>query len=170
MSNDLTVPGPTTAMTAAGEALWPSLLKPGATIRQTIGRGEITRADLPALRAMVTEEEARCAPVSTTGMVGLLEALFQHYYAPALTEGAQKQRWRDWQADVGHLPGHVLAEACAKWRRSAAKHAPSPGQLLALADRNYRVRLMAAQRAVVILTDDASDDAFSVDRDSGPGA
>jgi hypothetical protein len=154
MSNALATIDPSTDMTPARQALWRSLLSSGRTIRETIQAGEITKADLPALRAEINLEEVRTRPVSVEGMMGLLEALFQHYYAPALSESAQAQRWKDWHADVGHLPGPVLAEACAKWRRSAAKHAPSPGQLLALANKDYRVRLLAAQRAADILEKD----------------
>jgi len=127
------------------------LLSSGRTINEAIQAGAITKADLPALHEAIASEENRTRPVTVEGMMGLLEALFQHYYAPVLSESAQAQRWRDWHADVGHLPGPVLAEACAKWRRSAAKHAPSPGQLLALADKDYRVRLLAARRAADIL-------------------
>lgn len=130
------------------------MLKSGATIAETIRAGEITKADLPALRSELEVEAVKIKAVTVEGMMGLLEALFQHYYAPALSEAAQKQRWRDWHADVGHLPGPVLAEACAKWRRSPAKHSPSPGQLLALASKDYRVRVLALRRAIDILEKD----------------
>lgn len=155
MSNDLILSGPTTATTAESSALWPSLLK--GRISDAVRRGDLTPENLPELRALEAVEAEACKPVSTRGMVALLEALFQHYYAVSLTPEAQQQRWRDWHEDVGHLPGSVLAEACAVWRRSAAKHAPSPGQLLAKTRKDYPVRLLAVRRAIAVLADTGVD-------------
>lgn len=76
-------------------------------------------------------------PASEREVVGLLEALFQHYPSRVMS-GGQAQIWRDWIEDVGHLPPDVLADACRKWRRADNRFSPSPGQLLALVDNGYR--------------------------------
>lgn len=37
---------------------------------------------------------------------------------------------QDWIEDLAGYPIGLLVEACARWRQSSAKHAPTPGQLL----------------------------------------
>lgn len=75
-------------------------------------------------------------PAADRDVLGLLEALFQHY-PPLGGEAGQKQRWADWLEDVGHLPADVLRDACKAWRQGDNRWAPNPGQLLALVDKGY---------------------------------
>jgi len=128
-----------------------------ATIKGQIIRGEIGVGDLPLLRQMEAVEQLAMVPVEPRGMVALLEALFQHYPPRQLSEGGEKQVWKDWAEDVGHLPPAVLAAACRAYRRSAARFAPTPGQLLALVDPGYTVRLRAVQHAIKLLDEKSVD-------------
>jgi hypothetical protein len=132
-------------------------LTSGGTIADKIRRGEIAVEDLPVLREMAEIEEACLVGVTPKTMVTLLEALFQHYPPRQLSEGGEKQVWRDWADDVGHLPPAVLAAACRAYRRSAARFAPTPGQLLALVDPGYTVRLRAVQHAIKLLGEKVVD-------------
>lgn len=99
-------------------------------------------------------------PASARERLALLEALFQHYPARNLGAG-EKQFWLDWNEDAADLPVPVLAAACAKWRRSEQRFAPSPGQLLKLVDQEwtYRVRLLQSYVAMLELEETAVDNA-----------
>lgn len=105
-----------------------------------IRAGRVTTADLPLLRRTLAEVSQ---PATARQRLTLLEALFQHYPARNLGAG-EKQFWLDWNEDAADLPVPVLAAACAKWRRSDQRFAPSPGQLLKLVDEGwtYRVKLL----------------------------
>jgi len=89
-------------------------------------------------------------PATARERLALLEALFQHYPARNLGAG-EKQFWLDWNEDMGDLPVPVLAAACAKWRRSEQRFAPSPGQLLKLTDADWVFRIKLLQLHVSML-------------------
>jgi hypothetical protein len=63
--------------------------------------------------------------------IRLLEGLFLHYPARALSLAESAVIWADWVEDLCDLPEDVLSSACRMWRRSSERFAPSPGQLLA---------------------------------------
>lgn len=120
----------------------------GRTVGEKVRAGSIAEADRPALEAMAEAERALTAAAAPHVIVARLEALFRHYPASG---GGGTTVWKDWLEDVGHLPDHVLADACRKWRRSDARFAPSPGQLLKLVDPDYLYRRKLAELAIKAL-------------------
>lgn len=102
------------------------------------------------MRAMLDTARHQAAPANFMQRAGLLEALFQHYPAMPVGEGL-KQFLKDWHEDVGHLPAHVLAEACRSYRRSKAQYRPTPGMLLDHVDKNWRSPLDYLERALSML-------------------
>lgn len=91
----------------------------------------MTAADLPALRSYLSEAQRWARPVHEDQAIRLLEGLFLHYPARALSVAESAVIWADWVEDLGELPEDVLSSACRMWRRSSERFAPSPGQLLA---------------------------------------
>lgn len=60
----------------------------------------------------------------------MIEGLRLHYPAQKLNEREAELVAADWLEDFAHVPLDVLEQACRHWRRSPARFAPSPGQLL----------------------------------------
>jgi hypothetical protein len=88
-------------------------------------------------------------PAPAEAILDRIAALALHYPARPLTDAQAERLAADWIADLGHLPADILDAACRDWRRSANGFAPTPGQLLALADPIFRGRafyLEAAER------------------------
>jgi hypothetical protein len=113
----------------------------------------LTDADLPALCDYRDEAMRLLIPASEEQVTLHLGKLVLHYPQPDLPEGANKSRWNDWFDDFALIPEDILAAACRDWRRSSARFAPSPGQLLELCvSAEYR-RLLAnrASDAIAIL-------------------
>jgi len=84
----------------------------------------------------------------------MLEALFLHYPARALSQAEHGLIWADWIDDLADVPVDLLASACRMWRRSSERFAPTPGQLLAKVggERHWGlVRATLARRAQTVL-------------------
>jgi hypothetical protein len=99
--------------------------------RGLVGRRTLSAEDLPALRDY--RDECRrllrgSSPETITMCVGKLSL---HYPQPSMDENANATRWGDWFDDFAETPPDILEAACRDWRRSDARFAPSPGQLLA---------------------------------------
>lgn len=166
MSQDLTVQNSQTQLQLADAALWRRLqTSQGKTLRTLIREGQVSGADLPDIRRMLAAEEKACRPAASPDRAALIEALLQHYPAKDFS-GGEKQFWSDWLADTEGLPVEVLAEACAKWRRSKERFAPSPGQLIEKVRPDWKYRLKLLRLAVTEL--EAAEK--GVDKSPEPGA
>lgn len=119
-----------------------------------VAAARFSEAEIPALRAFLAEAERLCRPARPEVVVLHVERLNRHYPAPGLDEAAQAARWEDWIEDFADVPEDVLVAACRTWRRSSARFAPSPGQLLATIggeDHWGRRRAVYARRAREVL-------------------
>lgn len=98
--------------------------------------GDPDPADAAAFRNMADEIDALRTPADPRAVMVELERLFAHYPAPVggWDGAAGRERWKDWLADVGHLPLDIIRAACRDYRRSPERFAPSPGQWLAFAE------------------------------------
>ncbi len=76
-----------------------------------------------------------------------IEALALHY--PAFNRTSQESRVANahWLEDLGDWPVDLIREACRKWRNSAERYFPTPGQLKALASNELMARRVLADRA-----------------------
>ncbi len=77
--------------------------------------------------------------------------LILHYPQPSLPVESNASRWDDWFDDFADVPPDVLAAACRDWRRSDAKFAPAPGQLLKLCIGSRAVFAKRAAEAIALL-------------------
>jgi hypothetical protein len=143
-----------TLLQLADEEVWKRLQpSKGKTLSALVREGSVTADDAPAIRRMLVAEEAACAPSRSQDRLALIEALLQHY-PPRSMQGGETQFWKDWLSDTDGLPVEVLAEACAKWRRSKEKFAPSPGQLLEKVRPDWKYRLKLLRMASEALEND----------------
>lgn len=113
---------------------------------------ELTAADLPALREYHRAAVVDCAPASPKEIGLSLVRLFSHYPPRNdLPAGLSDQRMGDWFNDLAEYPADVLEAACAAWRRSKERFAPSPGQLIAKANEIFASRRAYRDRAARVL-------------------
>lgn len=139
--------------TLADNPLWRRLTASG-NLTDRVGWGEFGHADLPEMRAFIAQAEALLVPAPRKALVLELEKLFGHYPASNFDGAAGEARWLDWIADLGDAPLDAVQAACRDWRRSPARFAPTPGQLIEkmgeyLAARRFA--LAAAGRVVRII-------------------
>jgi hypothetical protein len=105
----------------------------------------------PEDRAMVARTAREiCASltVAKPELIALeIEALALHY--PAFNRTSQESRVANahWLEDLGDWPVDLIREACRKWRNSAERYFPTPGQLKALASNELMARRVLADRA-----------------------
>lgn len=76
-----------------------------------------------------------------------IEALALHY--PAFNRTTQESRVANahWLEDLGDWPADLVREACRRWRNSAERYFPTPGQLKALAASELSARRVLEDRA-----------------------
>lgn len=79
-----------------------------------------------------------------------IERLSGHYPRQQRDETAAREWARDWLEDLGDMPPAVIEEACAEWRRSDERWMPTPGQLLAKANRILTMRHAELRRAELL--------------------
>lgn len=84
-----------------------------------------------------------------------IERLSGHYPRMQRDEVAAREWAKDWLEDLGDMPPGVIEEACAEWRRSDEKWMPTPGQLLAKANRILTMRHAELRRAERLVGDAA---------------
>ena len=71
-----------------------------------------------------------------------LKRLSLHYAIPQMTETERDSFWADYRADIGHIPGDLIEDACEQWRRDPArKFFPRPCELLEMVEATYKRRL-----------------------------
>ncbi|KZK84941.1 hypothetical protein PsAD13_01475 [Pseudovibrio sp. Ad13] len=73
--------------------------------------------------------------------------LLNHYPQKRLSPEAITQLIEDWIQDLGGYPTDVIFATCQAWRRSCKTIAPTPGQLITLAEpimaaRNFHIRVL----------------------------
>jgi hypothetical protein len=108
--------------------------------------GSMKMEDLPALKSYISECERSLRPCPSQTLMAYLAKLLSHYPQPDLPDGVNDARWDDWMEDFAEVPEDWVRAACASWRRSAQRFAPSPGQLLELTN-GYKVRAVYLKRA-----------------------
>ena len=81
----------------------------------------------------------------------LIEGLSSHYPRMSRDDAAADQWARDWLDDTAHLPPFVVKQACDEWRRSDERWMPTPGQLLAKANRIMSMKLAELRRCETLL-------------------
>jgi hypothetical protein len=76
-----------------------------------------------------------------------IEALALHY--PAFNRTPQESRMANahWLDDLADWPADLVREACRRWRNSAERYFPTPGQLKALASDELSARRVLEDRA-----------------------
>lgn len=114
--------------------------------------------DEAALDRIESVVRTQITPATNAEVIGAVKRLRLHYGEwSQLTQDEEADIWRDWLLDFKAYPKGLLIDACAAWRNSEAKKAPSPGQLKALV-KNDMARLrhleMQAGRARRALKDD----------------
>lgn len=80
-----------------------------------------------------------------------------HYPQPQLAERENESRWEDWFDDFTDVPPDILTAACREWRRSDARFAPAPGQLLKLCV-GIEYRQVLAKRAAACIEAISADE------------
>lgn len=153
----LPLPPPLHMPPPSGEVLPPSLtsLAPhspllAATAANLIRRKTFTAKDLPALRTYRDEAFRLLIPAGDHAVISAVGRLSLHYPQPSMDAEANASRWDDWCDNFADVPADLLAAGCAAWRRSPARFAPSPGQLLALCQGARFRRRLAEDAAAVI--------------------
>jgi hypothetical protein len=101
---------------------------------------ELTPKDLPELLDYKRECERLLVYSTPTQIAEELVVLFSFYPAQKLPESVGDAKLKLWLNDLRELPYDVLKAACATWRRSTEKFAPSPGQLLSTVDPIMSIR------------------------------
>tara|TARA_R110002073_G_scaffold303806_1_gene472266 strand:+ start:4355 stop:4861 length:507 start_codon:yes stop_codon:yes gene_type:complete len=125
---------------------------PGMKLLRMLAYQEAGRAMTdPENRAMIAQAAAGLAaslsPANPNEIAQLIRRLAWHYPQPPRLAAAQRAIAEDWLADMAHLPADIIDAACAQWRRAANEYAPTPGQLLALANPIWEQRRTLAIRA-----------------------
>lgn len=94
--------------------------------------------DAHALDLIDDDVRAALRPATNAEVIGAVKRLRMHYGEwSQLTEAEEADIWRDWILDFKSYPHGLLMEACAGWRNSTAKRAPTAGQLKALVQRDF---------------------------------
>jgi len=140
---------PTARAHSAPLALLPASTCSDALRSWSPWRGEpLPRECTPQALASLERALAEREPGATRReIVAELELLRAHYGewgdVPAqIAEGV----WLQWFTDLAGLPLGLLREACRRWRNSAAKRPPTPGELLAtIADERRALRHLREQ-------------------------
>jgi hypothetical protein len=93
---------------------------------------------------------ASLIPAKPARAAQLITRLIGHYPQQALSDDIRAGIAEDWLEDLAHLPEDVIDAACAAWRRAENKFAPTPGQLLAIANPIVTIRRFLAQQGARI--------------------
>lgn len=106
------------------------------------------RAALTAARAALS---ASLQPAPQPALVVVLRRLMNHYPASQRDPGLEKARWEDWLEDLAGIPLDAVEAAAKAWRRSPKAFAPTPGEILALAEPIVRGRFSLLRRVEALL-------------------
>jgi len=130
--------------------LYASLLGAGYLADRMAAAG-ITKEALPDLRRLAVELAASLTPADGMEIAALVERSLNHYPRADLNDLARENRLEDWYDDLSDVPADALRAAFRDYRRSTARFAPTPGQILELArryDEAPRVGLQYARKAI----------------------
>jgi hypothetical protein len=100
----------------------------------------ISPDDLAQVRAALARYEIYLSPGRPDEIAGRLSALFSHYWVGQMNDSLSTLVASDWLEDLGEYPGHVVEEACRRWRRSENRK-PKPAEL-----RDKCQRIIARER------------------------
>jgi hypothetical protein len=89
----------------------------------------------------------------------MVDRLAWHYPRTARPANARRAVAEDWLADLAHLPADIIDAACAAWRRAPNIYAPTPGQLLAIANPILEARRFWARHAAQLAAEGEPGDA-----------
>lgn len=103
--------------------------------------------DAHALDLIEDDVRAALRPATNAEVIAAVKRLRMHYGEwSQLTEAEEADIWRDWILDFRSYPHGLLMDACAGWRNSLAKKAPTAGQLKGLVQRDFeRLRHLEGQ-------------------------
>lgn len=105
----------------------------------------------PKSMALLIEIEAALAtglvPASAGEMRDAMVALLSHYPARRMSSAERVSVARDWLVDLSGIPADIIAAACQEWRRGTNLYAPTPGQLLGIAQPVLAARRFYHQNA-----------------------
>lgn len=101
----------------------------------------------PELREYLAEVKQLSQPASRNEILAVITRLLVHYPVPQMDERLSELRMEDWCADLSLVPLDCLEYAAAAWRRSTARFAPTPGQLLDKLPPWYELRRVMLDRA-----------------------
>ena len=93
---------------------------------------------------------ASLVPAKPARAAQLITRLIGHYPQQAQSDDIRAGIAEDWLEDLAHLPEDVIDAACTGWRRAENKFAPTPGQLLAIANPIVTIRKFLAQQGALI--------------------
>jgi len=93
---------------------------------------------------------ASLTPAKPARAAQLITRLIGHYPQQALADDIRAGIAEDLLEDLAHLPEDVIDAACAGWRRAENKFAPTPGQVLAIANPIVTIRRFLAQQGARI--------------------
>lgn len=96
--------------------------------------------DRAEIGAAETALSASLTPATPNEISDAIVALLRHYPTRSHSETAAESVLRDWTSDLGRYPADIVAAACQQWRRQPHEYAPTPGQLLAIAEPIRRMR------------------------------
>lgn len=138
----------------------------GGHYRDKISAGIFTASDLPALKTLVAEVSPSCQPATLLEIAAIIDRLFSHYPRPDMPSHVAANRLDDWYTDLEGIPRDVLEATARDWRRSDARFAPTPGQMLEKAKRYHDPRFYTAKIApMVIAALEAANDAPALQRE-----
>ena len=102
-------------------------------------------------RAAAREICASLTPARADEIAVFYEQLSLHYPQFPRSSAESRMVVENWLEDLADYPADLIAEACRRWRRSAEKFFPSPGQLLKHIEPMLKHRQALQRRAVDFL-------------------
>lgn len=119
---------------------------------QPVGPGRINDDERAFLELCRDRMTAALRPATADQIAAEIEALLSHYPLRSVNPRIAERVAADWISDLGHLPPDIVAAACAAYRRSGERQAPTPGMILALANPIAEARRFLARQADRLLT------------------
>lgn len=120
--------------------------------QQPTGPGRITDDERAYLERCGDALAASLKPAEPSEIGAEVESLLAFYPTRSIREEVVAKVALQWVCDLAHLPLDVVVSACAAYRRSDAKSAPTPGLILAIANPVVETRMFLARQVERLLT------------------
>lgn len=105
----------------------------------------------PELREYLAEAQDLARPATRGEIIAVITRLMVHYPVVQMDERLSELRLEDWCDDLALVPRDCLEHAAAAWRKSSARFAPTPGQLLEKLPPWYELRRVMLDRATRVM-------------------